>query len=169
MPLLTVARESLWDAIDNWPELKRQPDDVGASIFNQLYRFDDEMPLLDEIAPSLAELPALAIMPTSVTPAWYTNEMQTWPVLFDVVLWTQDWSLPEPEDLMEKVINAIYRATASSPPGNTVPYVKAATGYYPQRLGPISFARSRVGEEQTLKVIVTTAVVTLRTQKDPFQ
>lgn len=175
LSLLNVARTALWNSIDNWSELRRHPDDTQATVFNQVYRFDAEPPLLDEVAPCLSDLPALAIMPAQVVPAWWTNEMQHWPVLYELTLWTQDWQLPEAEDLIEKVINAIYRCR--HPDGN-YSYVKAppsamppGTGYFPQRIGPITFRRAQVGVpgDARLKVIVTTAAIALRTQKDPFQ
>jgi hypothetical protein len=162
MPLLTTARESLWTAIDNWPELQSN----GSSVFHQTYRFDDETPLLQELIPSLSRLPALAIFPASASPVWWTNEMQQWPALYDLVLWTPCWNIATAEDLIEKVINAIYRAT---PPESSVPYVKQATGYYPARLGPITFARVDAGAvDRPLKITETKASITLRTNKDPF-
>src|SRR5439155_1559341 len=80
MPFLTDARQSVWTAIDHWPDLADSTTSTGR-VFNATYRFDDEMALLSEIAPALSDLPALVILPVSVTPAWYTNEMQVWPLL----------------------------------------------------------------------------------------
>jgi hypothetical protein len=134
-------------------------------VFEKTWRFDDAMPLQDELTPSLSRLPALAIFPASVSPAWWTHELQQWPVLYDVVLWTPRWQLNLAEELIEQVIDAIYR---SAPEHSTVPFVKQATGYYPQRLGPITFTRARVGPEQSLKVIETRTHLTLRATKDPW-
>ncbi len=176
--LLTVARKALWNCIDNWSELKKSPGDAGSTIFNQTYRFDSEMPLLEEIAPSISDLPALAIMPSSVVPVWWTNEMQQWPATYDIVLWTQDWSLPEAEDLIEKVINAIYRSVHPQSGSTPFSFIKApstatppGTGYYPQRLGPITFARTKIqvaGDDDPIRVMQTTVQMTIRNQKDPF-
>ena len=166
MALLTTARNSLWDAIDHWPELQRALPDETRSIFEKTYRFDDEMPLLQELSPSLSRLPALAIFPATVTPAWYTHEMQHWPVLYDIVMWTPRWNVATAEDLVEKVLNALFR---SSPEESSVSYVKAATGFYPLRVGPIAFSRVTGGSpDQPVKLIETRANVTLRTNKDPF-
>jgi hypothetical protein len=162
MPILTTARESLWMAIDHWPELQTG----SGSVFAQTYRFDDETPLLQELVPSLSRLPALAIFPASVSPTWWTNEMQMWPVLYDVVLWTPRWNVATAEALIEKVIDAIYRA---APADSSVPYVKSATGYYPARLGPITFTRVDAGSaDRPLKILETKTAITLRTNKDPF-
>lgn len=164
--LLTTARLSLWDAIEHWPALQRFPPADTSLLFERTYRLDDESLLLSEIVPSLSDLPALAILPTSVTPAWFTHEMQTWPVLFDVTLWTADWHLPEAESLIEHVIDAVYRSHAE---GSSVSYVKQATGFHPQRLGPITFDYTRLGPDRELTAIVTRTLITLRTSKDPFQ
>lgn len=164
MPLLTDARQSVWTAIDNWPPLADASTSTGR-VFNATYRFDDEMALLSEIAPSLSDLPALVILPLSAVPAWYTNEMQVWPLLLEITLFTQDWNLGQAEDLIERVCDAIYQ---SHPAESSVPYVKSATGYYPQRLGPIAFHPTRVGKDQKLKVIQTKLTIALRLQKDPF-
>lgn len=162
MALLTTARRSLWTAIDNYAPLRQ----VGVPRLQQTYRFDDQMPLQKTIQPSISRLPALAIFPQSVAPFWWTNEMQQWPVLYQFLLWTPHWSLPPAEELIELVIDAIYRAT---PADSTVPYVKAATGYYPLRVGPITFAKDEAGDGQAkVKAIRTEAAITLRTTKDPF-
>lgn len=164
MSFLTDARLSLWTAIDEWPDLADESTETGR-VFNATYRFDDEMALLSEIVPSISDLPALVILPVSITPAWYTNEMQVWPLLLDVTLFTQDWNLGQAEDLIERVCDAIYQA---HPEESSVPYVKTATGYYPQRLGPITFTPTSVGSVSPIKVIQTKLTLALRLQKDVF-
>lgn len=161
MALLTTARISLWTAIDNYGPLRP----AGVHRIRQTYRFDKRMPsTIQEIQPSISRLPALAIFPESVAPFWWTHEMQQWPVLYTLVLWTEHFDLEPAEELIELLIEAPHRAC---PADSTVPYVKAATGYYPLRVGPILFSRDTATDKQ-VKAIRTQASLTLRTTKDPF-
>jgi len=163
--LLTTARESLWQAINLWPSLKVNPSDVNASVFSQQYMFDDEMIPMEELEPSIGEMPAIAIAPTVVDPKWYLNQMQTWNTAFVITIWTANWMLPQPEMLIEEVINAIYRQNVV---GTTVPIVKQATGFYPYLIGPFSFQPIRVGEDQSVKVMRTQQTITTRQNKNPI-
>lgn len=173
MALLTNARRSLWIAVDNSSELVDATSSTGRS-FNSTYRFDGSYAadvadtMIGSVLESLGagDLPALQIQPVSVTPVWYTNEMQVWPFMLNVILFTQDWGLEQPEDLVEKLCNAIYRYCR--PADGTVPVVKAVTGYYPHRLGPIMFQQQLAGQQRDLKVLQTTLTIALRLQKDPF-
>lgn len=154
---LAAARNSMWEAIDNWSET--------AGVFAEDYRFNEAIDQIDLNGPSISDFPAIMILPTSVTPAWFTHEMMQFPMVYGVTVWTQDWALPEGEDLIERVMNAIYRAT---PPGQTVTYVKKATGFYPERLGPISWKFIKTGQDQAVKATAITMNIGLRLQKDPF-
>lgn len=162
--LLTTARESLWSAINLWPDLKKNPDDATATVFSQQFTFDDLMMPLDEIEPSISEFPAIAIAPTTVDPQWYLNSMMNWRTVYMITIWTADWMLPEPEGLVEEVVNAIYRQMAT---GTTVPLVKQATGFYPEVLGPIQFQPVRLGEKKTIKAMRVQQMLTLRQNKNP--
>lgn len=164
--LLTTARESLWTAINGWPSLKTNPDDVRASVFAQAFTFDDEMVPFEELEPSISEFPAIAIAPTVLDPSWYLNQMQNWRTVYQITIWTADWSLPQPEGLIEEVINAIYRQMAA---GTTVPVVKQQTGFYPYTIGPFTFAPVRVGEGKDVKAMRVQQTITLRQNKDPIQ
>lgn len=157
---LTAARNSLWDAIDNYP---------GTSgAFAQTIRFNKEESLVQEMGkpPSISDFPAIMIKPASCSPEWWTHEMANWPVVYDVHIWTQDWALPEGETLIEKVLEAFWRAT---PPDSTVTYVKQATGYYPYKLAPFRWAMVGDGSQYQPRATEITATVALRLQKDPFQ
>lgn len=160
MAILTDARNAVWSAIDNYASLN------GA--FNQKFRYDKEQSTWENIEPSISDLSAIAIVPINMSPEWWTNRMQNWPYVLDVTLWTKNWHLEPAEELIEKVILAMYRAT---PSGSSVPYIKKATGYHPTKHGPATFQASRLTDAkngQGTKVIITRMQVSLRIHRDPF-
>lgn len=162
MSILTDARNALWDAIDNWPGLESESTTTGRA-FQQTFRFNDDSDLGSAIQPALGDLPAVAILPVSSAPEWFTHELQQWPLLFEFRLWTADWSLPEAEALLEATIRAIYQA--GEIPG--VSYVKATTGYHPRQLGPLTFEFARAGDRGP-KVTLARFTLGLRVMMDPF-
>jgi hypothetical protein len=155
--LLTTARHALWDALAAWP--------ATSGVFAQKYTFDDPGSLLSEMNPGPADLPAIAILPTSLSPQWFTTQFQTWPLVFDVTVWTADWTLPTAEDLIEQVLLALYQA---KPPGGSVPIVKAAVGHYPERLGPIRFEMLGGEDRRGVRLLQTTASLSLRLNVAPL-
>lgn len=161
MALLTDARLGLWQAIDNWPALKVNPGDTTATVFKKTFRFDQDAPAQKELAPTLSQLPCLALVTVGVKPDWINNRQQAWSIDYELRLWTRYWVLTEAEQLFEEVMNALYRAKS----GN-VEYVRQATGYpvmaYPEmQMAPIE-------TEESNKAMLTTWKVGLRTTKDPF-
>ena len=171
LPILTAARRSLWDAINAWPALKRDPADVVASFFAKRITLDDDSDAMSTIEPAIGELPAITILPARVSPMWWLNQTQKFPMIFQVKIWLNDWKIPVAERVAEDVWNAIWRAT---PPGSTVTYVKAATGYYPVMVSPIDIRPARLGEEragttsQRPKITAVSFQVTLSATKNPF-
>ncbi len=173
--LLTVARNALWNSINNWSELKKDPGDTYATVLNQCYTFDGESPLLEEMppAPSMSDLPALAIMHVDNNPAWWTNEMMMSAAVFQAILWTQDWSYPEPERLIEFIRRAFYQA---KPPAGQLTYIQSGqvatppgTGYLPIQhsvSGP-RFATSGK-DDDAIRVTITTLTIALCLQFDPL-
>lgn len=129
MATLTRARRALWDCIDTWHEL-RQAGDPSKSIFRLKMRWNEDQPLMADFEPSLSDFPTIEILPAgAISASWDTNVAQSWPYALEIRVWVQGWSLPELEDLAEKVGRAIFQAT---PEGSTVSYVKNAIGLYPQ-------------------------------------
>lgn len=167
MALLTNARRAIWSAIDNWPDL--------AGAFNLKLRFDSVGAdqddgalsggmLTDTLEPSLSDLPAISVIPTTVDPSWWTHEMMTFLASYQVVIWTRDWYLPDAEDLIEKTWKAIWQAAASD---SSAGYVKVATGYHPKRIGPIQWQMASVGRDRSLRATRVQMTLGLRTQQDP--
>ncbi|MCY2966296.1 MAG: hypothetical protein NT069_22130 [Planctomycetota bacterium] len=167
LPILTAARRSLWDAIENWPALKVNPADSGASVFKQKFRFDDTFDVFSKFEPGIGEIPAISITPMQVLPGWIANQMMLWPTAYQITIWTTDWNVSIPERIVQDVFNALFQ---SAPAGSTVPYVKAATGYYPLPIGPIQFIPTKIGAKGPTQFLAITTKfnVTLRANKNPF-
>ena len=170
--IFTVARRSLWDAIDNWPAL--------AGVFKQKFKLEDDNRIaaagagaaasVGGFEPKLADLPAILIFPSRVDPAWYTNQQMNWPVAYVVTFWTKNWDLRLPEQLIDAVAEAFHKSTASgTPTRDTVSYVKAATGFHPQMVGQISFNAGVIGpKDNEIRVIRTQLQFVLRNNRVPF-
>lgn len=162
MALITDARLGLWQAIDNWPALKKSPGDTHASVFVKTFRHDADAPHQRVVAPAFSQMPCLAIRGVQVNPAWQNNRQQGWPMAFLLSMWTAEWKLAQPESLFEEVMNALYRAKN----GSNVEYVRAASGYPVMDYGDVSFEPQE--NDTGHKCILTTWTVGLRTTKDPF-
>ncbi|MDE2098977.1 MAG: hypothetical protein KGL39_17115 [Patescibacteria group bacterium] len=154
---LNLARNSLWEAINNWEET--------TGVFNTSYYFNEPVDQIDINGPSPSDFPAIMILRPSLTPTWFAQNMAEYADLYVITLWTEDWAYPEIEDLIEKVSNAVYRAT---PAGSTVTYVKQQTGLYPQLNGPITFNFVHTGSDQKTKATRADMNIALRLHKDPF-
>jgi hypothetical protein len=152
---LTTTRMSLWEALDVWPET--------ADVFATQYRWNEEVSQIGDDLTSISDFPGINIETKSIQPQWWTHRMMQFHCTYTVQIMTQDWSLPEAEKLIERVWNAFYRATR---PNETVTIVKAASGYYPSRLGPLAwtFPTNKDGT----KFVLTEMTIELTRQKDPF-
>lgn len=159
-PILTTARNALWDSITNWHET--------ASAFRRQYRFDSPNDFQPVINPSMSDLPAVAILLTALTPQWRNTDYQLWHLRYRVQMWTYGWSLTEPEALLEKLFNAFHRAT---PVGSSASYIKTATGHHivPNEES-IDFATVTLTDEEGrphCQAIRTEFQLTLRPTKQP--
>lgn len=158
----TLARHSVWDAIENWPTL--------LTYFHQKVKLDVDETMLESFDnPSISDLPAIAITPVSVAPFWYTHAVQEYPYLISIKLWTAGWVLPVSEELLVDLGNALWNC---HPAGNDVPYIKAATGYYPKHVGPITFTPVELadGEEGqgASRATMLQIFIALRIVRSPF-
>ncbi len=163
MALLTDARLGLWQAIDNWPALKLNSGDATATKFKKTFRMEADAPHQKAIVPTLSEMPCLAIRAVKLDPAWINNRQQGWPIGYLMQMWTRNWTLAEPEQLFEDVMNALYRAKN----GSNVEYIRAATGYPVMAYGDVGMDPIQTDDGQ-IKAILTSWTVGLRTTKDPF-
>ena len=117
-PLLTAARQGLWNAIDNWPAL--------ASVFARKFRCEDKGQTQGAVPEptSTMDLPAIAIYPASGDSPWITNAQQELTYALTLSIWTETWSLLAIERLYEQIVIAIQR----SKDANGLEYWRASTG-----------------------------------------
>ena len=161
MPSITNARNALWDAIDHWPDLRQD----GRSVFKRMIRHDDDEGLLMSAQDAaLGDLPAIEIAPARLEPDWYLNRCMEFPFILDVKLLGLRLSVLE--DLVEKVWQACYQAAPSESP--TVSYVRAATGYYPSRLGPITTQVILLGRDRQTRAWLFNLQIGLKFLGDPL-
>lgn len=164
--LLTKARRAFWDAINNAPELK---DGNGNSVFRTQFRFEEDNKLLEDIAPTLSQMPALAVAPSTVNMQWHRNTGQRWELVLNVRMWTPGWRLPNAEKWAEQIIRALYTTNIS---GANVTFVKNATGYEALGAGQISFDQTLLVDDEgepTAQAILTTFNTSMRIEVDPIR
>lgn len=169
MALLTTARRALWDAINAWSEL-RDPQDSSRSLFRLKFDWEADQPLIVEAEPSISDFPAIEIIPSGgVSTSYVTNVAQEWGLSLDVKVWTHGWSLPDVEELAEKIARAIFQA---APDASTVSYVKAAVGLHPRLAGiSITAVRLRDSEGDDEDLVTATLLrltIVLPTRFNPF-
>jgi hypothetical protein len=98
-------------------------------------------------------------------PDWYTHREQKVPVIIEITIWTPEWRIYQSSDLALKVRKAVWQA---APEGDNVSYVKRATGFLPDRVGPITFKRILIGANKATKVTETTVQVAVELRDDPL-
>lgn len=152
----TTARESVWNAINNWPALT-----------GKFARKKDYVTLARNIenatSVSLADLSAIEILPGNTQIAWDTNRMEKVDYVLNVGI--MGLALPTIEQLATDVWDAIYNA---KPPGGAMSYVRTATGYNPMNLQVSWAVRRSTDSGQKLTFIQATIFVGIRFQRDPF-
>lgn len=136
MPILTSARQAVWEAIDNWDELK--------DSIRRKYRFEDNSAVQKDLNPTIGDLPALAIYPSPTPLEWVTNQQHRVGYTLGFQLWTKHWNLLEGEDLWEKIVRGIYQ---SRPSANERPYVDANIRKVMQ-WGPVSARRAQLANSK---------------------
>lgn len=146
--LQTAVRNAVWLAIDTCPA-------TANPIIKTRIRYDslDRTPNRGDSIPVPADCPALEIFPGSALPKWYVHRNQLWPYAVDFRLITADWLLDTPEDLVEKIIRAVWNEKGAG----TRPFIREAGAKIPQNgNGPVGYLRVRAGQEGTgPKMIVT--------------
>ena len=141
---LTLARRSVWDAIDNWPALE--------NTFRRKYRFEStgstgEATHRPDAPTCMADLPAIAIVPSAVFPQWATNLQKDHPYALDIFYWTPGRHVDKSEEIWDEIVKAIYQ----SKPTDNLPedtYLKGGTGYSsPVGEGPSKMTFEKIGRD----------------------
>ncbi len=137
-PRLSAIRGAVWDSINNWTPL--------ADVWTR--KFQDSIDV-EELAlhdPGLADLPAIAVSWGNVGQNWWTHREQKWPASLNVVFWLPAHQIEIAEWRTQQIVQALYRASAAPGP-NQVTYLKAATGYPPEKytqvIEPVELGRGQ--------------------------
>ena len=152
--VLTDARNSAWQAIDNHADTK--------DLFKRKFKFNDEGSCMKEPEPAFSDLDAISIFPMSFVPKWYTNERQKWPYALRIVCWFADWNVTVAETALLKIARAISDA---KPAGSSAAYTAA----FQPAIGPsggILITRIRE-KENPIKVVKATLELVLRCNFQP--
>lgn len=154
---LTLARQSLWDSIDNWSALE--------NTFQKKVRNDEDLPALDpdKYVPEIDNVPAIAIWPTAENPFWFENTNQLVMCNYDVRVWTPGWRLELPESIALDLRRAFYQA---HPAGDTRSYITIATCFsFP--VVKWGFSRVRGGNAKKQNMTQLNMTVQLKFKDDP--
>lgn len=158
MPILTDARNALWDAIENWPALQSG----GSPIWKRSFKFDgDDSP---EINPNASQLPAIAIYPEPGFAKMVLNKVQEQNYKLIVMLFTSTWNLSDPDTYWEEIVKAAWQSDG----GGGTPYIKLATGFHPKTEITVDQHRIKVDPEgKPTKATLTLIGLTLQVRFNP--
>lgn len=132
-PHLTAMRQSLWDAIENWPAFN--------DVFKQMWKFESVGAMREQdITPSRGKLPALAIVPSSGESGWVTNQEQEITYSVEIVIYTDRIDVRRGELLWQEMVRCFWQ---SAPSGTTRTYIAAATNDVMTASGPTA---TEIGE-----------------------
>lgn len=157
MAALTEARLAVWQAIDNYAPL--------ANVFRQKLRWDKEQAMLEQVEPSISDLPCISIRSGRVDPEWFTHQQQHLAYLLIIEIWTADWIQEPAEDLFEKTMDALYR----SRPGSSGPtYLEPYMPFQVMPSGPIQGHLLSDSEDGGTQVMLSTIQFSPNIRKNPF-
>lgn len=162
---LTLARNAIWDAIDNWSELD--------GTFTKKFRFRQGDKSLNRTV-GFGDLNAIAIWPDQFDEDYAFSIETKWPITYRISVWTRDWELDMPEDIAWKISRALWR---SKPEGDALTYLLRACGGLTPQLGVTTFRRIKMSQSDMAMeqqrderpVTLTEMQLVLRTRQNPFQ
>ena len=153
MPILTDARNSLWDAIDNWPAF--------SGVFKRKYKFNgDDSP---ELNPNADQLPAIAIYPDPGVSRMVLNRAHQHDYRLLILVFTATWNLTKPDEYWQEIVKAAWQSAGDV----GTPYVKLATGFYPQNDFTVDYDRIMLAGNPPKKATLTTIGLSLQVRFDP--
>ncbi|QDU60003.1 hypothetical protein Pan216_08400 [Planctomycetes bacterium Pan216] len=158
--ILTTARQSVWAAIDEWPAL--------AATFRRKWKFEDTGTLQGpEPAPSLGDLPGLAISPASQRHQWAASQTSQILYALDARLWTRHWDVRHGEELIEEITKALYQSGPEDSSAANLPFVEAATRYPPESIQNISAKRVHLARNDGPRATLWSWTIVLRIKWNP--
>src|SRR5690606_15337676 len=127
--------------------------------FEQKYKLDGDMAQLNDSGnPLTPHMPAIAIFPTSAAFGWYTHRQQKNVLILEVRIWTGRWEYSQAMRLMMQTRAAIWRGSD----GSGVSYVKAATGFHPEKTSDVTFKPVSEGDSGAVKALRAEMTVNLQ-------
>ncbi len=154
---LTVGRNAVWTAIENWPALD--------AVFQRTYKTSADFAELQLRDPAPWELPAIAVYWGDINPEWKWHRTQDWPLSMRLAVWLPGDRHTFAETLCETVFDAIYQA---KPDNSTRSYIEQATGYPPRRVSSLTVSSIVLGRSQQVHALRADVAFALRSNKDPF-
>lgn len=146
MPALTDARNAVWDAIENWSELKSD----GNSVFKRRYKLNGDDAA--EVGPRYEHLPALMLEYDNSPITQVLNKRHQVDASFLLRMWTADWNLENAELYELEIIKALFQSKS-----NGTTYIEVATNFAPQNTFTLEHERITVeaDDENSRKAIET--------------
>lgn len=152
-PLLTVARQAVWAAIDNSPAL--------ATSFRRKYKLEgpgsQEPP---NLLPSIGDLPSIAVLPAPSESPWALNKAMALRYSLQIEFWTPHWDVLTFEYLWEEIAKALFQSKANGRP----PYIEDAVGQcvtlgpFTTEIGTLEGAGGQLGPKARRSVQTITVV-----------
>lgn len=162
-PILTDARNAVWDAIDNWPAFAADGDTPAA--WTRKYKDPLDVAELSLHDPGVADLPAIAVTWGPTTANWWTHQMQQWGQQLVVTFWLPADSEAVAEWRLMQLMQAVYQSAPVESP--SVSYVRRATGRPPTKNSPLTLEMIALGRAQRLHAWRGQIALTLTTNLDP--
>lgn len=101
-PHLTAMRQSLWDAIENWPAFD--------GVWKQVWKFESVGAMREQdLVPSRGRLPAVAIVPASAESGWVTNQEQAINYAVEIVIYTDRVDIRRGELLWQEMVRCLWQ------------------------------------------------------------
>lgn len=101
-PILTVARQALWRAIESHSETK--------DLFKSKIKYEGPTPLPIGEKVGFGKLPGITILPATMRPEWLAHRIQKWNYALDCVIHTPHWDLLKAEECVELVVKAAFQS-----------------------------------------------------------
>lgn len=162
-PILTQARNAVWDSIDNWAPFAASGGTSAA--WSRKFKSASDIEELSLHEPGLADLPAIAVTWGPTSPSWWTQTMQQWTQQLFITCWLPaNWESVAEWRLMQ-LMQALYKAATESSPN--VSYIRRATGRPPTKNSPVSLELVPIGRAQQLHVWRGQIALNLTANFDP--
>lgn len=156
------ARAAVHYALKHWDQWTEQP--------NWFVDTDDEVRFLLQQDANKSRTPIVSTRWRETNPEWWVFSAQEWRAPIEISVHVNENRHKLAEDLIEDAIDAVYRfEDQTSTPAVPVPYVRKAIGGCEIEILSVAPAVPiQVGIEARHRLLLSTAVLSLRLKKDPL-